>query len=145
MSFEKVPNFLGNLFAAEMNGSEQGRFRFNSFLLDAAERELLRGEEVIPLAPKSFDTLLYLVRNSGHLVTKDELMTAVWPDSFVEEGNLPRTIHVLRKALGEDQNGNKFIKTVPTKGYRFVAHVTELDQREHLRPTTPAANSRGVE
>jgi len=126
MSFGKVPNFLGEFFTSEMAGSEHLFFRFKSFLLDASERELRMGEEVIPLAPKAFDTLVYLVRNGGHLVTKDELMNAIWPDSFVEEGNLPRTIHTLRKALGEDDNGNKFIKTVPTRGYRFVADVEKV-------------------
>jgi len=106
-----------------MTEEEYRFFRFNSFLLDAAERQLVHGEKVIPLTPKVFDTLVFLVRNCGHLVTKDELMTAVWPGSFVEEGCIAKAVHTLRKALGEDNNGNKFIETVPTKGYRFVAEV----------------------
>jgi len=129
MSFEKVPNFLGKFFVAEMNDDEHRFFRFNSFLLDAAECQLRRGEDSIPLTPKAFGTLVYLVKKGGHLVTKDELMAEIWPDSFVDEGNIPRTIHTIRKALGEDQNGNKFIETVPTKGYRFVAGVETITGR----------------
>lgn len=122
MSFEKVPDFLGDFFANEMNANGTA-YRFGPFLLDVAERQLMRGDEVIPLTPKAFDVLAYLVGRGGHLVLKDELMNAVWPDSFVDEVNLPRTIHTLRRALGEDKNGDKFIETVPTKGYRFVANV----------------------
>ncbi len=126
MSFEKVPNFLVNFFEADMNNSETpSSYRFSSYLLDVAERQLSRNDKPVPLTPKAFDVLVYLVEHSGHLVLKDELMQAVWPDSFVDEVNLPRTIHTLRRALGEDENGGKFIETVPTKGYRFVAKVTE--------------------
>ena len=109
-----------------MNNSETpSSYRFSSYLLDVAERQLSRNDKPVPLTPKAFDVLVYLVEHSGHLVLKDELMQAVWPDSFVDEVNLPRTIHTLRRALGEDENGGKFIETVPTKGYRFVAKVTE--------------------
>lgn len=125
LSFEKVPSFLLDLFKAEMNGNGTPAYRFDSFLLDVAERQLCHNEIPVPLTPKAFDVLVHLVEHSGHLVLKDELMQAVWPDSFVDEVNLPRTIHTLRKALGEDHNGNKFIETVPTKGYRFVAPLTE--------------------
>ena len=128
MSFEKVPNFLVNLFEAEMNSGETPSYRFKSFLLDAAERQLSRDDELVQLTPKAFDVLVYLVEHGGHLVEKDELMNACWPDSFVDEVNLPRTIHTLRKVLGEDDNGNKFIETVPTKGYRFVAQVDEVSE-----------------
>src|SRR6476620_9347628 len=101
-------------------------YRFKSFLLNVAERQLSRDNESIPLTPKAFDTLVYLVKHGGHLVYKEDLMRAVWPDSFVEDVNLPRTIHTLRRALGEDQNGNKFIETIATKGYRFVADVNTI-------------------
>ncbi len=126
MSFEKVPNFLLNLFKGEMNGEETHAFRFDSFLLDVAERQLSRADTPVPLTPKAFDVLAYLVAHSGHLVLKDDLMQAVWPDAFVDEINIPRTIHTIRRALGEDDNGNKFIETVPTKGYRFVADVMKV-------------------
>ena len=102
---------------------EVTEYRFKTFLLDVSERQLLNDGTRIRLTPKAFDLLVYLVRNAGHLVHKDELLQAIWPDAFVEEGNLTRTIHTLRKALGEDENGNKFIETVPTAGYRFVAKI----------------------
>lgn len=102
-------------------------FRFGTFVLDVQERRLFRGAELLPLTPKAFDTLVFLVERQGHLVEKDELMQAVWGDSHVEEGNLPRTIHVLRRVLGNGQNEPQYIQTVPTKGYRFIAEVTRLD------------------
>ena len=123
MSFKKVPSFLVNLFEAGMNSSETSTYRFNSFLLDVSERQLFLGDKSVPLTPKAFDVLVYLVEHGGHLVLKDELMQAIWPDSFVDEVNVPRTIHTIRAVLGEDENGSKFIETVPTKGYRFVANV----------------------
>ncbi len=132
MSFDKVPNFLVNLFEAEMNSYEATSYRFNSFLLDVTERQLLHNDKAVSLTPKAFDVLAYLVVHGGHLVLKDELMQAVWPDSFVDEVNVPRTIHTLRRALGEDENGSKFIETVPTKGYRFVAEVSEVSEPSAL-------------
>jgi DNA-binding winged helix-turn-helix (wHTH) protein/tetratricopeptide (TPR) repeat protein len=128
MSFEKVPDFLVNFFEAESSSDEMPCYRFNSFVLDVAERQLFHDDKAVSLSPKAFDVLVYLVEHSGHLVLKDELMNAVWPDSFVDEGNLPRTIHTLRGILGEDENGGKFIETVPTKGYRFVTKVDEVNE-----------------
>ena len=98
-------------------------YEFGPFRLDPAERRLLRGDEIIALTPKTFDTLLALVRNSGHLLEKDELIGMLWPDSFVEEGSLSNHISLLRKALGEDP---AFIETVPKRGYRFVGTVRRL-------------------
>lgn len=105
-------------------------YRFGTFELDAAERRLLRDGDPVPLTPKAFDTLVYLVERRGRLVTKDELLEAIWAGAFVEEGSVPRTIHVLRKALsaGDREDGTlRYIETVPTKGYRFVAPVTQCD------------------
>src|SRR5262245_43562870 len=109
-----------------MGRSENNLYEFGPFHLDTAERLLLRNSLPVPLAPKVFDTLVALVQHSGHLLTKDELMQKVWPDSFVEEVNLTVNISALRKALGDDQNGQRYIDTVPKKGYRFVAPVREL-------------------
>jgi DNA-binding response OmpR family regulator len=75
------------------------RYEFGPFRLEPAERKLWRRNEVVVLTPKAFDTLVLLVRNSGHLLEKDELIRALWPDSFVEEGNLTNNISLLRKAL----------------------------------------------
>lgn len=98
-------------------------FEFDQFRLDVSERLLLRDGQPVPLTPKVFDTLLLLVENAGRLVSKNELMSRLWPDSFVEEGALTRNISDLRKALGENATGRKFIETVPKHGYRFVAEV----------------------
>lgn len=102
-------------------------YEFGPFVLDPVEHTLLRYGEPVPLRPKVFDTLLLLVKNSGHLVEKDELMSSVWPGQFVEEGNLNKTISLLRHALGESTDGNHFIETVPKRGYRFVADVRDVD------------------
>ncbi|MEJ7615486.1 MAG: winged helix-turn-helix domain-containing protein [Pyrinomonadaceae bacterium] len=101
-------------------------YEFGPFRLDAQERLLLRAGESVSLTPKAFDMLLVLVEQHGHLVEKEELFKAVWPDSFVEESNLSSNIALIRKALGDGENGQKFIETVPKRGYRFVAEVREL-------------------
>ncbi|MGD9628791.1 MAG: winged helix-turn-helix domain-containing protein [Pyrinomonadaceae bacterium] len=127
MSCEKVSIFFPDLFEAEMG--HHRTYRFKSFLLDVGERQLFDGVKKVALTPKTFDVLVHLVENAGRLVHKDDLMRAVWPDSFVEEVNVPRSIHHLRKVLGQDKNGNCFIETVPTKGYRFVADVSAVASR----------------
>jgi DNA-binding winged helix-turn-helix (wHTH) protein/TolB-like protein len=101
-------------------------YEFGRFRIDIAQRLLQRDREIVPLTPKVFDMLLTLVENSGQVVSKDSMMKKVWPDSFVEEGNLTQNISLLRKALGEGQNGHQFIETVARRGYRFVAPVREL-------------------
>ena len=99
-------------------------YEFGRFRLEADERVLLRGEEFVPLTPKAFDILLALLENDGRIVRKDDLMKKVWPDTFVEEGNLTQNVSMLRKALGESANGPQFIETVARRGYRFVAPVS---------------------
>src|SRR5687768_13328543 len=100
-------------------------YEFGRFRLDARERVLLRDRDLVPLTPKVFEILLALVEQSGHVVEKDYLMKRVWPDTFVEEGNLTQNISLLRKALGETQGGVQFIETISRRGYRFVATVRE--------------------
>lgn len=101
----------------------------------------MRDGETIPLTPKAFDMLLSLVENSGRLLEKEELMRTLWPDSFVEEGSLAQNISLLRRALGDSQEHQKFIETVPRRGYRFIANVRalqdngELVAMEHLNAT----------
>ena len=99
-------------------------YEFGPFRLDASDRLLLREGELVPLKPKVVATLLLLVENSGRVVGKDELLGALWPDSFVEESNLTQNIYVLRKALGAGEP--PFIETIPKRGYRFAAAVKEL-------------------
>ena len=100
-------------------------YEFGRFRIRTSDRVLLRDQEIVPLTPKVFDILLALVESSGQVVSKDGLMKRVWPDSFVEEGNLTQNISLLRKALGDGQNGHQFIETVARRGYRFVAPVRE--------------------
>jgi len=98
-------------------------FEFGPFRLDPSEHLLTRGEEPVPLPPKAFETLLLLVENSGHVLSKHALMEALWPDSFVEESNLTQNMFLVRKALGEDQ---QYVKTIPRVGYRFMMPVREV-------------------
>lgn len=126
MSLENSPKFLLNFSEVEMRSKDKHFYCFKSFRLDVAERLLLHGESPVSLTPKAFDVLAVLVERSGHLVTKDELLKLVWSDSVVEEANIARVIHTLRKALNEDENGNKFIETVAKKGYRFVAEIDKI-------------------
>ncbi len=109
----------------------QGRvaYRFGPFQLDARERRLLRGSDVIPLRLKVFDTLRVLVENAGRLVTKQELLDTVWPETTVEENNLNHNVSILRKALGEKATGQQYIETVPRIGYRFAAAVESTAPR----------------
>lgn len=100
-------------------------YEFGPFRLEPTERLLRRGQHAISLKPKAFDLLVILVERHGRLVTKEQLMDALWRGTSVEEGNLTHTISTLRKALGDGQNGDQFIETVPTRGYRFVAAVHE--------------------
>ena len=102
-------------------------YEFGPYQLDPPERLLLCDGHPVSLTPKAFDLLLALVDRSGHLVEKDELLRIVWPDSFVEEGNLSVTISLLRKALNDDRGNHRYIETVSKKGYRFVADVKRHD------------------
>jgi len=100
-------------------------YKFGPFCLDAGERVLVRDGRLVPLAPKALSTLLVLVRKMGHVVEKDVLMAEVWPDEYVEEGNLAQHICTLRKALGENPN---YIETIPRRGYRFLEPASEVHQ-----------------
>jgi Tol biopolymer transport system component/DNA-binding winged helix-turn-helix (wHTH) protein len=102
---------------------DQQIYDFGVFRLDPDERLLLRNGQPVPLTPKAFDLLVYLVQRQGKLVQKFALMAALWPDTSVEEANLAFQISALRKALGEGANGEALIQTVPTRGYRFVGSV----------------------
>ncbi|HWN98761.1 MAG TPA: winged helix-turn-helix domain-containing protein [Blastocatellia bacterium] len=109
-----------------MTRTAQHFYEFGSFRIDAAKRLLLREGNVVPLTPKAFDLLLALVEEGGQVVEKAALMSRVWPDSFVEEGNLTYNVSMLRKALGERAGEHQYIVTVPGRGYRFVANLSEI-------------------
>jgi DNA-binding winged helix-turn-helix (wHTH) protein len=118
-------------------------FHFDGFTLDVQERRLLRGAEAVRLPPKAYDVLVALVQQRGRLVTKDELLKRLWPESFVEEGILNVYVSALRKALGGDTRRAAYIETVARSGYRFIAAVTcDLG---HEKPLTPSTSARPVE
>ena len=107
-----------------MSGASGPSYEFGPFRLDLSEVRLTRQGKPVPLTPKAFELLRVLVEHHGHLVDKETLVAAVWPDNFVEEGALNRNISVVRKALGETLE-QRYIETVPKRGYRFVAPVVE--------------------
>ncbi len=112
-------------------------YAFGPFRLDARQRLLFRGSEVVSLTPKAAETLLALVAQHGQVVDKGELMKLVWPDTFVEEGGLARNISLLRKTLGDDVDGANYIETIPKRGYRFVAPVSEAPTKDASVPPSP--------
>lgn len=117
-------------------------YEFGPFCLDPVEHTLLRDGQPIPLRPKVFDLLLVLVENRGRLVDKEQLMSSIWAEQFVEEGNINKNISMLRQALGESDSGHKFIETVPKRGYRFVADVREVNDEREAELLAPAAPGR---
>jgi len=130
--------------------SDNKLYEFGAFRLDSAERVLMRGKEVVVLPPKVFDTLLILVKKEGRVVSKSELMDAIWADAFVEDSNLSQNIYTLRRMLGIDEEGRQFIETVPRRGYRFRVPVkllsdvsekkTEQAKEKVLHDTTVNSN-----
>src|SRR5450432_2558609 len=98
-------------------------YRFGQFALDSRKRTLCRANSSVSLTPKAFDVLLFLAQNPNRLVTKEELLQAVWGDTFVEEGNLTQYISHLRKALGDNSEDTRLIVTIARKGYQFTADV----------------------
>jgi len=105
-------------------------YEFGAFRLDPDEHLLTRNGQPVPLTPRAFDVLVALIRRSGHLVTKEELMMTVWRDSIVEDGNLTVTISMLRKALVEEGNDRRYIQTISKQGYRFIGEIREAVVRE---------------
>ncbi len=119
-------------------------YKFGNFRLDVAKRLLLKGvDEIVPLMPKAFDTLLYLVQNSGKVIEKDELMAEIWADTIVEENNLTQNISILRRVFGEKPGEHRFIVTVPGHGYKFVAEVTK--EAEMSEPSAVAGGRDAAE
>jgi DNA-binding winged helix-turn-helix (wHTH) protein/predicted Zn-dependent protease len=112
---------------AVMPDAEQRSFEFGPFRLDPSARLLMRDGSPVPLLPKSFDALVVLLRNSGRLLDKDFLLAEIWPDAHVEENNLAHAISDIRKALGESPKDQRYVVTVPRRGYRFAASVTIIE------------------
>src|SRR5580658_2065958 len=108
-------------------------YRFGQFVLNPGRRTLSRAGSPISLTPKAFDVLLFLVQNPTRLVTKEELLQAVWGDTVVEEGNLTQYISHLRKALGDNAEDTHLIATITRKGYQFTAVVTVADAADSAK------------
>lgn len=122
-------------------------YEFGPYRVDPDKHQLLSGEEQIPLTPKALDTLLVLVRRSGTIVSKDELLKELWPDTYVEEANLAQHVAIIRKALGETAQSNRYIVTVPGRGYRFTEQVRVISAEDRgvpgRAPVRVKAKSRG--
>jgi DNA-binding winged helix-turn-helix (wHTH) protein/tetratricopeptide (TPR) repeat protein len=117
-----------------MSATELPIYRFAGCELDPAERRLVAHGQPVTLTPKVFDTLVLLVEHAGRAVSKDELMTALWPRGFVHESNLTKHIWLIRKALGDSEHDARCIETVPKLGYRFIAPVEVASREELARP-----------
>src|SRR3982751_1449584 len=105
--------------------SAKSIYEFGAFRVDLERYLLFRDGKLIPLSPKVFETLIFLIEHRGEVVKKDDIMNRVWPDTYVEESNLAQNIFLLRKVLGEEKNEHRYIITIPGVGYRFVAPVVE--------------------
>ncbi len=112
-------------------------YQFDSYALDPDRRTLRDDGKLVDLTPKVFTTLLVLIENRDKVLTKDELLTIIWPDQFVDQSNLSQNISVLRKSLGEAETGKKYIATFPGRGYRFVGRI----EVKHHRDDGHAASS----
>jgi DNA-binding winged helix-turn-helix (wHTH) protein/tetratricopeptide (TPR) repeat protein len=128
----------GGASRRDMGVPESQIYRFGAFRVESGPRRLTSHERPVALTPKAFDLLLYMVRNSGRLLTKEELLGAVWPDSIVEEGNLSQNVFLLRKALAETDKDNHYIMTIPGRGYQFAAPM----EAEAPRVVLQAAHTR---
>src|SRR6185369_15955368 len=121
------------------------QYQFEDLVLDADRRELLRGAEAIVAGPQVFDLLTYLVQNRARVVSKDDLIDVVWGGRIVSESTLTSHINAVRKAIGDTGDQQRLVRTVPRKGYRFVAEVREVEAASHsmgrLESTAPASAS----
>lgn len=112
-----------NQFRQTLQGHDPICYQFGPFVLDTLQHALLKKGKTVPLTPKTYDTLLVLVQNSGRMLSKEELMHTLWPDSFVEESNLTQQVSMIRRALGDSAGDPRYVVTVPSRGYRFIAEV----------------------
>jgi DNA-binding winged helix-turn-helix (wHTH) protein/TolB-like protein/Tfp pilus assembly protein PilF len=131
--------------AANMAVKNGTIYEFADFRLIPEDNLLQRGGESVPLPPKAFSTLVLLLEQHGHLVRKEELIEKIWADAFVEEAAVSRCIWTVRNALGEDSKSQRFIQTVPKRGYKFVADVTERRDADPPRPESHGHEMGSVE
>jgi DNA-binding winged helix-turn-helix (wHTH) protein len=116
-----------------MSLKKQGRYRFHNFEVDLAHRSFRREGHTVTISSKTFDLLVFLVLNSQRIVSEDELIDALWPDSHAEESNLSKHVFLLRKALSGTESGDKLIVAIPGRGYQFTPSVTEVPQVDIVR------------
>ena len=127
-SFQRLGKRWKNSELENESSPGQGSlYRFGQFVLDSRKRTLCRADSPVSLTPKCFDLLLFLAQNPNRLITKDELLQAVWSETFVEEGNLTRNISYLRAALGDNSENSHLIVTIARKGYQFTADVSVIE------------------
>lgn len=109
--------------------------KFGNYRFDPQQKALLQGDALVPLSPKTLETLEILLAARGCIVGKDEFMRRMWPDTFVEESNLTQNIFILRKTLGRTVSGRSYVETVPKRGYRLAAPIEVC-----VKPTDDAAH-----
>lgn len=123
---------MGGIRLDGSNG--HGGYAFGPFVVDSLKRQLWRERRLVPITSKTFDVLVALLEHRDHIVSKDELLNRVWPDTAVNENNLARQVSSLRRALGQRPDQHDFVVTIPGHGYRFVASVQNL---RDVRPVVP--------
>jgi DNA-binding winged helix-turn-helix (wHTH) protein len=128
VDFRYVPPWPGIRCPYAMNTDPKVVYEFGPFRMDPDKQVLLRDGQLIAVTPKAFETLLVLVRRGREVVSKEELLKEIWPDSFVEEANLSQHIFKLRKALGDTLEGERYIVTLPGRGYRFAVPVRTITE-----------------
>jgi len=119
-------------------------FAFDNYVLDTGRRELRRGHTLVSVQPQVFDLLEYLIRNRGHVVSRDDLLDAIWAGRIVSESNLATRINAARSAIGDDGESQRLIRTLPRKGIRFVGEVREVEEEEQPRARRAAASPSGA-
>src|SRR5258708_15127125 len=126
--------------ATESNPADGYLYRFGQFALDSRKRTLSRADSPVPLTAKAFDVLLFLAQHPNRLITKEELLKAVWGDTFVEEGHLAQYISHLRKALGAVSEHAQLIVTIPRKAYQFTAEGTVVEPAASAKQAAAQVN-----
>jgi Tol biopolymer transport system component/DNA-binding winged helix-turn-helix (wHTH) protein len=139
--FRKTSEISQNLLEPAMSSQGRHFYEFGPYRVDPEQRILWRGNEPVALQPKAFETLLVLVQHGEGVVAKDELMNRVWEGTFVEESNVAQTIFVLRKALGDSGGEQRYIVTVPGRGYRFVQRVRLVAAEDEAADAGDAENA----
>jgi TolB-like protein/DNA-binding winged helix-turn-helix (wHTH) protein/Tfp pilus assembly protein PilF len=122
-------------YARDSHMAPKTIYEFGEFRLDPEARILVQGGKIVPVTPKALELLRALLERPGEVVAKDDLIKAVWPDTFVEESNLTSNISILRKQLGVHPEGGEYIETLPKRGYRFIAEVKQVHASEPKRPS----------